>query len=68
MCTSKDANGTFSKEVFLKEEIDVPEYSIQKKIAKKKKDLKLVYSKLNLLLKVIEGKEIAHVGTSADMI
>lgn len=66
--TSKDANGTFSKEVFLKEEIDVPEYLIQKKIVKKKKGLKLVYSKLNLLLKVIEGKEITHVGTSADII
>lgn len=66
--TSKDANGTFSKEVFLKEEIDVPEYSIQKKIVKKKKGLKQVYSKLNLLLKVIEGNEIAHVGISADMI
>lgn len=55
--TSKDANGTLSKEVFLKEEIDIPKYIVQKKIVRKKKDLKLIYSKLNLLLKVIEGKE-----------
>ncbi len=66
--TSKDANGTFSKEVFLKEEIDVPEYSSQKIIVKKKQDLKVVYSKLKLLLKVIEGKENAHVGKSEDII
>jgi len=56
--TSKDANGTFSKEVFLKEQIEVLDYLTQKRIIKKKKELNEIYSRLKLLLKVIEGKEM----------
>lgn len=56
--TSKDANGTFSKESFLKEQIDVLGYSTQKKIVKKKKGLNEVYSKLMLLVKTIGEKEL----------
>lgn len=51
--TSKDANGTFSKEVFLKEQIEVLDYSVQKQIVTKKKSINAIYSKLEKFTKVI---------------
>lgn len=53
--TSKDANGTFCKEIFLKEQINMPGYLTQKEIMEKKKSLSEIYSKLEMLAEVIEG-------------
>ncbi len=52
--TSKDANGTFSKEFFLKEPIEVLDNLTQKRIVKSKKDMNILYFKLKLLVKTIE--------------
>lgn len=54
--TSKDANGTFNKDFFLKEQIDVLDYLTQKKIITLKKELNEIYIKLKRLIKVIEEK------------
>lgn len=55
--TSKDSNGTFSKEVFLKEQIDVIDYDVQKKIVRKKKNLYILHSRLKKFIKILDGKE-----------
>lgn len=52
--TSKDSNGTFNKEIFLREQIEVPDYTTQKEIVKYKKSLNALYTKLIQFTKAIE--------------
>ncbi len=56
--SSKESNGTFSKEIFLKEIIDVIEYDSQKKIVQKKKNLCKLHSKLKKFITMLDGKEM----------
>lgn len=52
--TSKDSNGTFSKEVFLRERIDVLDYEMQKKIVRQKKSIHTLYAKMKEFAKMLD--------------
>lgn len=61
--TSKDSNGTFCKDIFLKEQIDVVEYDLQEKIVKQKEEFYALHSRLKKFIKILAGgeQEIKHV-------
>lgn len=54
--TSKDSNGTFSKEIFLKESIDVTDPAVQKQIVREKKKLHTLHSKLKKFISILHGE------------
>lgn len=53
--TSKDSNGTFCKELFLKEKIDVIDHDTQKMIIKE--NVGMLHSRIDKCIKIFEGKE-----------
>lgn len=55
--TSKDSNGTFSKEMFLKEQVDIIDCVEQKKIVRQKRKISILNSKLKKFTKMLDGKE-----------
>ena len=54
--TSKDSNGTFNKEIFLKEQIELIDYNMQKKIVKKKRSLHTIQEKIKCFMAILDGK------------
>ncbi len=55
--TSKDSNGTFNKEIFLKEQIELIDYEMQKQIVKKKRSLHVIQAKLKCFIAVLGKTE-----------
>ncbi len=51
--TSKDANGTFNKEIFLKEQIELIDFEMQKNIVEKKRSLHTIHAKLKTFLRIL---------------
>ncbi|MCI8306471.1 MAG: restriction endonuclease subunit S [Lachnospiraceae bacterium] len=55
--TSKDSNGTFNKEMFMNEQIDIIDFGAQKKIVKKKREIGVLHCKLKQFRNILDERK-----------
>lgn len=54
--TSKDSNGTFNKEIFLREQIDIANYDMQREIVNIKKNMHELHFRLKKFVSILDEK------------